>query len=57
MRSIFSGAKKCGGAKYHKGAKPRLAICVARAAEGGEAFNDLLCAVWAYFISLYIIVH
>jgi len=25
-----------------KGRKPRLAFCVARAAEGGEAFNDLL---------------
>jgi hypothetical protein len=29
MRSIFTGAKKCGGAKTHKGAKPRLRFCVA----------------------------
>jgi len=42
MRSIFTGAKKCGGAKRHKGAQPRLAFCVARAAEGGEAVTGLL---------------
>jgi len=25
----FTGAKKCGGTKHHKGAKRRLAFCVA----------------------------
>jgi len=52
MRSIFTGAKKCGGAKRHKGrssalAHARLPFCVARAAEGGEAYTDLLSAGFA----------
>jgi len=55
MRSIFTGAKKCGGAKSHKGrssalAHARLRFCVARAAEGGEAYTDLLGEVWVVTI-------
>jgi len=33
----FQRTKKCGGTKTHKGAKPRLRFCGARAPEGGEA--------------------
>jgi hypothetical protein len=51
MCSIFTGAKKCGGAKHHKGAQSRLVFCVARAAEGGDAVTVLLSAVNSCHVS------
>jgi len=52
-REAFQQPQKCGEAKYHKGAKPRLVFCVARAAEGGEAYTDLLYEVLAGFYQLF----
>jgi hypothetical protein len=45
MRSIFTGAKKCDGAKLHKGRKPDCGFAEAEPPKGGEAYTDLLCAV------------
>jgi hypothetical protein len=45
MRSIFTGAKKCAGAKPHKGHKPDCGFAEAEPPKGGEAYTVLLCDV------------
>ena len=47
----FYGRKKMWRSNTPQRAIARLVYCVARAAEGGEAFTDLLCAVGAYSIN------
>ena len=56
MRSIFTGAKKCGGEKPHKGRKPDCGFLWPEPPKGGEAYTDLLCVVWAAYNNLYKII-
>jgi len=44
MRSIFTGAKKCGGAKQHKGRSPTV-VLRSLAAVRRRTVTDLLCVV------------
>jgi 2-C-methyl-D-erythritol 4-phosphate cytidylyltransferase len=46
----FFGRKKMWRSNTPQRAQARLVYCVARAAEGGEAYTDLLSAVRAYII-------
>jgi hypothetical protein len=46
----FYGRKKMWLRKTAQRAQARLRFFVARAAKGGEAHTDLLCAVVAYYI-------
>jgi hypothetical protein len=57
MRSIFTGAKKCAGAKHHKGACADWCFAEAEPPIGGEAHTILLCAVGAYTIIIFIHYH
>jgi len=47
MRSIFMGAKKCGGAKPHKGRKPDCGFAEPEPPEqGGEQLQSCYVLVW-----------
>jgi len=50
MRSIFTGAKKCGGAKRHKGAQAPTGVLRSLAAVRRRTVTDLLSEVGAYII-------
>jgi len=51
MRSIFTGAKKCGGAKQHKGRSPTV-VLRSLAAVRRRTVTDLLGEVIFVFIIL-----
>jgi hypothetical protein len=52
MRSIFTGAKKCGGEKPHKGRSPAAVFRSPSRPTGGEAHTDLLGDAPDFFIRI-----
>jgi len=52
MRSIFTGAKKCGGAKHHKGRSP-TGVLRSLAAYWRRTVTDLLSAGLAPLVLFY----
>jgi len=55
MRSIFTGAKKCGGAIHHKGGVAPTGVLRSLAAVRRRTVTDLLCVVTPYIITIYFI--
>jgi len=51
----FTGTKKCGGTKTHKGACAFVGFCGTRTAEQAVSSYRLLDEVWAYTIFTFLI--